>query len=35
VPLLLDGIDGRIRDVRLLAPVDLAVSELARWSSQD
>jgi hypothetical protein len=35
VPLRLDGIDRRILDVRLLAPVDLAVSKLARWSSQD
>lgn len=35
VPLLLDGIDDKVLDVRLLAPVDLAVSKLARWSSQD
>jgi hypothetical protein len=35
VPLLLDGIDDKVLDIRLLAPVDLAVSKLARWSSQD
>jgi hypothetical protein len=35
VPLLLDGIDDEVLDIRLLAPVDLAVSKLARWSSQD
>jgi hypothetical protein len=35
VPLRLDGVDGAVLDVRLLAPVDLAVSKLARWSPQD
>jgi hypothetical protein len=34
-PLPLDGIDSRRLQVRLLAPVDLAVSKLARYSEQD
>ncbi|HSD40444.1 MAG TPA: DUF6036 family nucleotidyltransferase [Burkholderiales bacterium] len=35
VPLSLEGIDPRILDVRLLSPVDLAVSKIARLSDQD
>lgn len=34
-PLILPGIDRAILDVRLLSPVDLAVSKIARFSSQD
>jgi hypothetical protein len=34
-PLVLPGIDRTILDVRLLSPVDLAVSKIARFSSQD
>jgi hypothetical protein len=35
VPLEIDGIDPAALDVRLLAPVDLAVSKVARLSDQD
>lgn len=35
VPLALSGINRRILDVRLLAPVDLAISKLGRYSEQD
>jgi hypothetical protein len=35
VPLSLAGIDSRVLDVRLLGPVDLAVSKIARLSDQD
>lgn len=35
VPLSLEGIDPRVLDVRLLSPVDLAVSKIARLSDQD
>lgn len=35
VPLSLTGIDARKLDVRLLAPLDLAVSKLSRFSDQD
>lgn len=35
LPLILDGVDASILDVRLLTPVDLAVSKLGRYSSQD
>lgn len=35
IALELDGVDARVLDVRLLAPVDLAVSKLSRWSPQD
>jgi hypothetical protein len=35
VPLALEGIDPRVLDVRLLSPVDLAVSKIARLSDQD
>lgn len=35
VPLPLDGIDAGLLDVRLLAPVDLAVSKLARFAEVD
>lgn len=35
VPLVLEGIDRKVLEVRLLTPVDLAVSKLGRWSSQD
>jgi hypothetical protein len=35
VSLSLDGIDAKLLDVRLLSPLDLAVSKLGRFSSQD
>lgn len=35
LPLTLDGIDPRVLDVRVLAPLDLAVSKLGRFSEQD
>ena len=35
VPLALEGVDSRALDVRLLCAVDLAVSKLGRFSSQD
>ena len=35
VPLSLTGIDPRKLDVRLLSPLDLAVSKLSRFSEQD
>jgi hypothetical protein len=35
IPLSLDGIDAGILDVRLLAPLDLAVSKLSRFSERD
>jgi hypothetical protein len=35
VPLTLADIDSRVLDVRLLAPLDLAVSKIGRFSSQD
>lgn len=35
VPLTLKGIDARKLDVRLLSPLDLAVSKLSRFSDQD
>jgi hypothetical protein len=35
VPLALKGIDARKLDVRLLSPLDLAVSKLSRFSDQD
>jgi hypothetical protein len=35
VPLTLAGIDARRLDVRLLTPLDLAVSKLSRFSGQD
>lgn len=35
VPLSLEGIDPQILNVRLLAPIDLAVSKIARFSDQD
>jgi hypothetical protein len=31
----LEGIDARILEIRILSPVDLAVSKLARYSGQD
>lgn len=34
-PLTLPGIDARVLDVRLLAPIDLAVSKLSRYTDQD
>ncbi len=34
-PLTLDGIDSAVLDVRLLSPLDLAVSKLGRFSDQD
>jgi len=35
IPLRLDGIDPGVLDVRLLAPLDLAISKLSRFSEQD
>lgn len=35
VPLQLEGIDPKVLEVRLLAPVDLAVSKIGRLSDQD
>jgi hypothetical protein len=35
IPLTLEGIDSRVLDVRILTPVDLAVSKLGRFSGQD
>lgn len=35
MPLALDGIDPNVLDVRILAPLDLAVSKLGRFSDQD
>jgi hypothetical protein len=35
LPLILEGIDSQVLDVRLLAPLDLAVSKISRFSAQD
>ncbi len=35
LPLTLKGIDPSVLDVRLLSPVDLAVSKISRFSAQD
>lgn len=35
IALTLDGIDAKVLDVRLLSPLDLAVSKLGRFASQD
>lgn len=35
VPLLLEGVDPNVLDVRILTPLDLAVSKLGRYSAQD
>jgi hypothetical protein len=35
IPLILEGIDAGVLDVRLLAPLDLAVSKLSRFSERD
>lgn len=35
VPLALEGVEAHVLDVRLLSPVDLAVSKIARLSDQD
>lgn len=35
VPLALDGVDPAVLQIRLLTPLDLAVSKLGRWSEQD
>lgn len=35
VALTLDGIDAKVLDVRLLSPIDLAVSKLGRFASHD
>jgi hypothetical protein len=35
IPLSLEGIDAAVLDVRLLAPLDLAVSKISRFSEQD
>jgi hypothetical protein len=34
-PLRFEGLDAGVLDIRLLAPLDLAVSKLGRWSTQD
>lgn len=34
-PIVLPGVDAGVLDVRLLSPLDLAVSKLGRFSSQD
>jgi hypothetical protein len=34
-PLVLHGIDAKVLDVRLLAPVDLAVSKISRFAEHD
>jgi hypothetical protein len=34
-PLTLDGIDPAVLDVRVLSPLDLAISKIGRFSSQD
>lgn len=34
-PMPLPGVDGNVLDVRLLSPLDLAVSKLGRFSGQD
>ncbi len=35
LPLTLKGVDASILDIRLLSPVDLAVSKISRFSAQD
>lgn len=35
IPLIIEGIDSRIIDVRLFSALDLAISKLGRFSSQD
>lgn len=35
VPLAIEGLDANILDVRLLCALDLAVSKISRFSSQD
>ena len=35
IPLTLDGIDPGVLDVRILTPIDLAVSKIGRFSEQD
>jgi hypothetical protein len=35
IPLSLEGIDAGVLDVRLLAPLDLAVSKISRFSERD
>ena len=35
IPITLEGVDARRLDVRLLTPLDLAVSKLSRFSEQD
>jgi hypothetical protein len=35
IPLTLDGVDPAVLDVRLLSPLDLAVSKLGTFSEQD
>lgn len=35
IPLTLDGIDPGVLDVRILTPIDLAVSKVGRFSEQD
>lgn len=35
IPVMVDGVDGKVLDVRVLTPTDLAVSKLSRFSEQD
>jgi hypothetical protein len=35
LPVVLQGVDSRVLEVRLLCPLDLAVSKIGRFSSQD
>jgi len=35
VPLVLEGVNPKVLEVRLLAALDLAVSKISRFSSQD
>jgi hypothetical protein len=35
IPLVLEGVESRVLEVRLLSPIDLAVSKIGRFTSQD
>lgn len=35
IPVIIPGVDARLIDVRVLSPIDLAVSKLSRFSDQD
>ncbi len=35
IPVIMPGVDARLIDVRVLSPLDLAVSKLSRFSDQD